>query len=143
MTTTKKLKIWTLITHGLIIIGAGHGILLLFFIEIFSFPYLTKDIFSFLFNGVDNHFAVVGLLSLLGQISLLFSLFNCKQNLKNIFQIIGLILLWLSIVYFTYDTTKDLYTHIALVTAIPFAICTIITFLGQSLKRFYDWVLDK
>ncbi|MBN8790103.1 MAG: hypothetical protein J0I84_23720 [Terrimonas sp.] len=143
MTRTKKLKIWTLITHGLIIIGAGHGILFLFFIEIFSFPYLTKDSFSFLFNGVDNHFAVVGLLSLLGQIAILFSLFNRRQNLKDVFQVVGLILFWLSIIYFTYDTTKDSYTHIALVTAIPFSICTIITFLGQLLKKFYDWILDK
>jgi hypothetical protein len=143
MTKTKKLKIWTLITHGLIIIGAGHGILILFFIEIVSFPYLTKDNFSFLFNGVDNHFAVVGFLSLLGQIALIFSLFNRRQDLKDTYQIIGLFLLWLSIIYFTYDTTKDSYTHIALVTAIPFAICTIVTFLGQSLKRFYDWILDK
>lgn len=143
MTKTKKLKIWTLITHGLIIIGAGHGILFLFIIEFFSFPYVTKDSFSFLFNDVENHFAVVGLLSLLGQSALLFSLFNRRQELKDIFQIVGLILLWLSIVYFTYDTTKDSYTHIALVTAIPFAICTIITFLGQSIKKFYNWLLDK
>lgn len=142
MTKTKKLKIWTLITHGLIIIGAGHGILFLFIIEIFSFPYLTKDSFNFSFNGVDNHFAVVGLLSLLGQIALLFSLFNHRQNLKDIFQILGLISFWLSIVYFTYDTTKDSYTHIALVTTIPFAICTIITFLGQMIKEVYNKIID-
>ncbi|RXK61957.1 hypothetical protein ESA94_02790 [Lacibacter luteus] len=142
MTTTKKLKIWTLITHGLILVGAGHGILFLFIIEIFTFPYLTKDSFIFSFNGVDNHFAVIGFLSLLGQICLLFSLFNLKQNLKNVFQIVGLILFWLSIAYFIYDTTKDSYTHIALVTVIPFAVCTIITFLGQSVRRLYNRIID-
>jgi hypothetical protein len=83
MTKTKKLKIWTLITHALILTGAGHGVLFFFFIEIVSFPYLTKDNFSFLFNGVYNHFAVVGLLSLLGQIALLFSLFQPQTRFKR------------------------------------------------------------
>jgi hypothetical protein len=142
MTTTKKLKIWTLVTHGLIIIGAGHGILFLFIIEIFSFPYVTKENFSFLFNGVENHFPVVGLLSFLGQATLIFSIIHHKKKLQNVAQIIGLSLLWLSVVYFTYDTTKDAYTHIALVTAIPFVICTIITFVGQLLKRLYNWIID-
>ncbi len=44
LTTTKKLKIWTIITHALIIVGAGHGILFFFMIEIVSFPYIQKII---------------------------------------------------------------------------------------------------
>ena len=142
MTTTKKLKIWTLVTHGFIIVGAGHGILFLFIIEIFSFPYLIKDGFSFLPGAGENHFPTVGLLSFLGQAALILSISHHKRILKNIAQIIGISLLWLSIVYFTYDTTKDRYTHIALVTVIPFLICTIITFLGQSLKKLYRWIVD-
>ncbi len=142
MITSRKLKIWTIVSHGLIIIGAGHGILFLFIIEILAFPYLTKANFSFSFSSGDNHFPVVGLLTFLGQAALIFSLLQKKQRLKNVSQIIGLCLLWLSIIYFTYDTSKDSYIHIALLTAIPFAICTIITFLGQLIKRFYHWVID-
>ena len=135
MTTSKKLKIWTIVSHGLIIIGAGHGILFLFIIEILAFPYLTNDNFSFSFNSVDNHFSVVGLTTFLGQAALIFSMWHNKQKFKNISHIIGLCLLWLSIIYFTCDTTKDNYTHIALLTAVPFAICTIITLFGQLLKK--------
>jgi hypothetical protein len=80
MTKTKKLKIWTLITYGLILVGAGHGILFLFLIEVFTFPYFTKDSFSFSLNGVSNHFAVIGLSILLGQLALLFSLFNRHKS---------------------------------------------------------------
>ena len=143
MTTNKKLKIWTIITHGLIVIGAGHGIFFLFIYEILAFPYLTKENFSFSFSSVDNHFPVVGLTTFLGQAALIFSILHNKQKFKNISQIIGHCLLWLSIVYFTYDTNKDTYTYIALLTAIPFAICTIITFAGQLVKRLYSKIIDR
>jgi|SRR6185312_13181381 len=142
MTTNRKLKIWTIVSHGLIIIGAGHGILFLFIIEILAFPYVTKENFSFSFGSVDNHFPIVGLTTVLGQAALIFSILYNKQKFKNISQIIGLCLLWLSIIYFTYDTSKDTYTHIALLTAIPFTVCTIITFIGQLLKKFHDWIID-
>ncbi len=142
MITTNKLKIWTIVSHGLIVIGAGHGILFLFIVEVLLFPYVTKDSFSLSFNVVDNHFPIVGLTTFLGQAALLFSILAHSQRLKIFFQIIGLCLLWLSIVYFTYDTSTDRYIHIALLTVIPFAICTIITFAGQPLKKLYNWILD-
>ncbi len=140
--TTRKLKIWTIVSHGLIIIGGGHGIAFLFIIEILTFPYLTRENFSFSFTSVDNHFPVVGLTTFLGQVALIFSILNKKQKIKNTSQITGVCLLWLSILYFTYDTSKDSYTHIALLSAVPFAICTIISFTGQLLKRFYNWIID-
>jgi peptidoglycan/LPS O-acetylase OafA/YrhL len=143
MITTKKLKIWTIISHGLIIVGAGHGILFLFIIEIFFFPYVTKDNFNFSFSTDDNHFPIVGLTTLLGQTTLVLSILNKKQKLKNIFQVIGLCLLWLSIVYFINDTTKDAYIHLALITVIPFAICTIISLIGHHISRLYNWIDDK
>jgi hypothetical protein len=142
MITSRKLKIWTIVTHGLIIIGAGHGILFLFIIEILTFPYLTIDNFNFSFSAVGNHFPVVGLTTFLGQTALIFSILHNNQKFKNISQIIGLCLLWLGVIYFTYDTNKDSYTHIALLTAIPFAICTIITFTGQILKKLYNRIID-
>ncbi|MBX3256162.1 MAG: hypothetical protein KF862_18640 [Chitinophagaceae bacterium] len=142
MTTTRKLKTWTIISHGLIVIGAGHGIFCLFIIEIWAFPYLTKENFSFSFSSVDNHLPVIGLTTFLGQIALIFSLAHNKEKLRNISHIIGLCMLWLSIIYFTYDAGRDSYMHIALLTAIPFAICTIITFAGQLLKKLYNRIID-
>ena len=128
LTTTKKLKIWTIITHALIIVGAGHGILFFFMIEIISFPYITKDNFRFSFSTIDNHFPTVGLLILLGQIALKFSILYRKQKIKNLFHLVGISLLWLSIIYFIYDTTKDSYIYFGLITSIPFAVGTLITF---------------
>ena len=143
MTTSRKLKIWTIITHAFILVGFGHGILFFLMIEIFWFPYFTKEHFSFvLSSSFESHLPVVGLTTLLGQIALIFSILNKRYKLKVGFQIIGLILFWTSILYFTYNTTKNNYIHFATVTVVPFAICTIITFVGQPVKRFYKWILD-
>lgn len=143
LTTTKKLKIWTIITHALIIVGAGHGVFFFFLIELIWLPYITKNNFSFSFSTADNHFPTIGLLMLLGQAALIISILHQKQNTKNLFHLIGICLLWLGIIYFIHDTNKNTNIHFGLITSIPFAICTLVTFLGHSLKRFYDWIIDK
>ncbi len=141
LTTTKKLKIWSVVTQAIIIVGAGHGILFFFLLEIFGFPYVTRDSFSFLFSGVEKHFATVGFVTLLGQAALLFSILDKKQSQRNLFQIVGLCLLWLSIAYFYYDTITDRETVVVSVTVIPFAVCTIVTFAGKPIKRLWYWVI--
>jgi hypothetical protein len=142
MTTNKKVKIWTIITHAFILVGFGHGVAFFLIIEIIWFPYFTKD-FSFdLYAPFNSHLPVVGLTALLGQIALIFSILNKRQEVKIAFQITGLLLLWTSILYFTYTSSEDHYTHFAALTCIPFAICTIITFAGQSIKRFYNWIFN-
>ncbi|PVD53927.1 hypothetical protein DC498_00590 [Terrimonas sp.] len=142
MITNRKLKTLTIISHGFIIVGAGHGIVCLFIFEIFSLINITKENLNFSFNTGENHFSVIGLTILWGQASLIFSILNRNKKLKNGFQIVGLCLLWLSIVYFIYDITKDHYTHIALITVVPFATCTIITFAGKLLMKIYRKILD-
>jgi len=144
MIKSKKLKIWTIITHAFIVVGAGHGILFLAYLEILSFPYFTKENFNFVFNAtIENHFPVIGLATLSGQIALLFSILNKIQNIKILSQIVGIILLWLGLAYFIYDANKDSYIYFSTITCIPFAICTIITFAGLAIRRVYNWILDQ
>jgi len=140
-TTTKKLKIWTIIS-GLILVGAGHGIMVLSVLEILFFPYVTKQNFTFKFDIAGHHFPVVGMTTFLGQIFLMISILTNKQTFKNLFQIVGLCFLLLSIIYFTYDATKDSCIHIALITVIPFFICVIMTFADKLIKSLYDKILD-
>ena len=142
MTTTKKLKYWTIVAHRLIIIGAGHGVIFFFILEILFFPYVTNNNFSFVFNVAGNHFPVVDLATFLGQAALAYSISHRKQMVKNIFQIPGLCLLWMSIVYFIYDTSRDTYIHFVLITAVPFAICTMVTFLRKPIKKLYNHIID-
>lgn len=141
--TGKKLKIWTIITHALILVGFGHGILFFVLIEIFWFPYFTRKHFSFAFNAsFESHLPIVGLTTLLGQVFLTLSLLRQKQTFKIVYHIAGLCLLWLSIIYFTINIEKDTYVHFTTISCIPFLFCTIIVFAGEPIRRFYNWVLD-
>jgi hypothetical protein len=147
MTTSRKLKIWILATHALIVVGFGHGILFFFIIEIVGFPFVTKSNFSFLLNvPFESRLPMVGLTSLCGQIMLLVSIVSSGKTTKFSCQIIGLVLLWLSIVYFTWTINHDDYVHFATITALPFCICTIITFagqpIGQTAKKISRWARD-
>ncbi|MFT3701521.1 MAG: hypothetical protein QM802_04090 [Agriterribacter sp.] len=144
MITTRKLKTWTILSHAFIIVGAGHGMIFFAGIEILGFPYFFHKDFSFSFiASVENHLPAIGFTALLGQAAFVFSILHKKQIFKTIAQVAGLALLWLSVIYFMYDSSKDSYTHIATFTCIPFAICTIITFAGRPITSFYNWVLEK
>ena len=147
MTTNRRLKIWSLATHALIVVGFGHGILFFFIIEIFEFPFVTKGNFSLLFNvPFESRLPIVGLTSLCGQIALLVSIANTDKITKLSCQIIGLILLWLSIIYFTWTISRDYNVHFATITALPFCICTVATIagqpIGQTIKKVGQWARD-
>ena len=63
-------------------------------------------------------------------------------NFKTVSHVIGIILLWTSIIYFAYGASGDSYTHFATVTAIPFAVCTVITFVGRYIKMCWRKVIE-
>lgn len=142
MVTKRILTICTIVSHALIIVGIGHAIGFFFLLEIFAYSAIATENFSFAFDQ-ENHFPVIGFMTLLGQIVLVFSLFTKKKPIKSISQIAGHTLLWLSIFYFAYDTTNDNYLHLLSISCLPFAICTLITFVGHPIKRFYEWIIDK
>ena len=143
MTTTRKLKIWTLATHAFIVAGFGHGIVFFFLIEILWFPFVTKDNITFLLNApFESRLPVVGLTSLCGQIATLISILSDNKIIKSGWQIFGLILLWLSILYFIWTIGQDTNVNFATITATPFCICTLLAFVGQPIKTAYRWVVD-
>jgi hypothetical protein len=144
MTTSKKLKIWTIVTHALIVVGFGHGILCFAVIEILWFPYFTKGPFSFMLDSsFQARLNVVGLMTLLGQAMLIFSILNKRQEFKVIFHKIGLILFWLSIMYFNYSIEKSQNIYFATITCIPFFICSLIALVGLYTKHANNSMLDK
>jgi hypothetical protein len=144
MTTSRKLKIWTIITHAFIVVGFGHGIITLGFIEVFWFPYITKDGFTFFFNSsFEARLPTIGLLTLIGQASLACSTFTKRDRWALAFQLLGLLFLWLSIVYFVIYLSKEHYIQFGTLTAIPFLICTLIMFIGKPLKELYKWAIDE
>ena len=75
MLTHKKLKIWAIILHGLILIGAGHGAGPFFVFEIFGILNTKELAPVFSFSANDNRFGTPGLTALLGQAAIVGSLF--------------------------------------------------------------------
>ncbi|MDF2188535.1 hypothetical protein [Paraflavitalea sp. CAU 1676] len=144
MITSKKLKTWTIITHAFILVGFGHGGACFLIIEALWFPYFTREPFSLSLNApFESHLPVVGLTTLLGQIAFIISILKNKSEIKLIFQITGLVLFWMSIVYFTHYIDEGYSIGFSTITCLPFIVCTIITFVGRPIKGFYNWVLDK
>lgn len=140
MLALKKLKVWTIILHGLIIIAAGHGIPPLFMLEAFYFFNIKMADFDCSFSADHNHFGAMALTALLGQVAIITSLFIVKRKL--VFHISGLCMLWLGLIYLGYDAVNNSRIQVAWLTAVPFFICTILTFTGKYLKRFYNWLGD-
>jgi hypothetical protein len=103
-----------MITHGLIVVGYGHGILFIFLLEIVWF-------------------SLIGYLILLGQVCIVSSMFLKKGALKTASHITGLLLLWASVA-FLLNMDEPYFVWL---TATPFIICTVITLAGGYLKKLF------
>ena len=141
MNDIKKVKIFTILIHSFIIIGAGHGIGVMGMIDIACIPNLI-DNYGFTFNGnFDDNIMSIGLLSLIGKIMLISSLFVKKDRIKNLTGLIGILLLWISVYFLTsgnwnYDSLYEL----AFWTSVPFLISSIIlTYLiNKNIKQYTE-----
>ncbi|MFT3823312.1 MAG: hypothetical protein QM731_05300 [Chitinophagaceae bacterium] len=143
MNTSSKIKIWTIILQALIVVGFGHGIIPFIGIEIYWFPYFTKEHFSFAPDApFEGHLPVIGLITLLGQASLVTSMVHQKKLVKNITQVTGLILLWISIAYFIYNSERSNNIYFVFITSLPFTVLTLLTFAQKPLKRLYNAIIE-
>lgn len=123
----KKLKIYTLLIHCFIVIGAGHGIGIMGIFDVVGItqiPEMLKNGIEFEFNGgFEDRLSLVIISSLIGKLILIISLFLKKTQSKNITGIFGLILLWTSVYLLTSGNWgySSLY-EIAFWTSTPFLI---------------------
>jgi len=144
MYTNTKLKAWTLITHFFIVIGAGHGIACLGVIELAGLFNFAEAEFTLSFlTPFKNSWHAVAISSLLGQIALILSIVLNSKKIKIILHIAGLLLLWMSIYYFTHNTEYTSSTYLGFLFCIPFLICTILPllpFIIAPVKRLYNWI---
>lgn len=115
----------------MIIIGAGHGIGILAIMDIACIPKILE-------NGIqDNNLGkfggnliFVGLISLIGKIVLIISLFIKKEPNKNIAGLIGLFILWVSFyVLVSGNWSYDSLYELAFWSGLPFLICSVILFV--------------
>jgi hypothetical protein len=137
MITSNKLKIWTLITHGFIIVGAGHGSACLFLLEGLSFIDAGN---RGNFNILDPYLAIP-LLMLIGQLSIIFSMRNFRPAITRTLLIAGVMLLYIPIGNFIFVPEPD-GLYFATLTAFPFFICTVFIFFGDRLKNAWRYFID-
>ena len=127
----KRIKIWTMILHSMIIIGAGHGIGILGIMDIACIPKIIENgIQNNNFGDFGDNLILVGLISLIGKIVLIISLFMKKEPNKNIAGLIGLFILWVSFyVLVSGNWNYDSLYELAFWTGLPFLICSIVLFV--------------
>jgi hypothetical protein len=117
----RKSIILTIILHSLIILGVGHGIGIMGIIDIASIPNLI-DGYEFKLSGEFSDIIMsIGLISLIGKILLILSLFLKSEFYKQVLEIIGIIILWISVYFLSSGNWSYNFLYsIAFLTSIPF-----------------------
>lgn len=143
MMNFKRLTIWTIVLSFFIIIGAGHGIACVGFLEIVGlfhkFNLGTENFSLSLAASYDKSLSAVALFALVGHVFLIVSILT--KNYKRLFptKIIGLLFLWTSFYYLTHNSFSNDLSQIGFVTGIPFFIVSIILAL-KVVKQKYQSV---
>jgi len=129
----KTLRILTLVFNLFIVIGAGHGIGILGFVEIMTVRELFTGEFNFNLTGhYDDRLMTVGLFSIIGQ-SFLISSFFFDDNLKSRLTIVGCLILLITTYILTKDS-KDLNLDMfSLMFSIPFIGTALILLIKELL----------
>tara|TARA_R100000935_G_C2696741_1_gene108693 strand:- start:32 stop:493 length:462 start_codon:yes stop_codon:yes gene_type:complete len=128
MSNIKKIKIFTIILHSLIIIGAGHGIGILLFFDFLSIPDLFRNGLKYNLNAdYQDRLMLVGLISVIGKIIMIFSLFVKTMRIKNLTGLSGILLLWISVYFLTSGnwSYNSLY-EFSFWTSVPFLISSVL-----------------
>lgn len=139
MILTTRLKMWTLLSHALIVVGLGHGVLTLGILELFGLSALFDNQPN-AGNGSDASFLLqsVVLCSLSGQIASIASIFLKPASGGKWLHITGLCMLWASVLLYAYAIQRDNYGHLAVLTCLPFTSCTIWTLLGGHIRLIWQ-----
>lgn len=131
MREIKKIKIFTILIHSFIIIGAGHGIGIMGILDVIGItqiPEMYKNGIEFNLNGdFQDRLSFVIIFSLIGKVLLIISLFLKGNRKKNISTIFGIIFLWISVYLLSSGNWNyDSLYEIAFWTSVPFLILSII-----------------
>jgi len=134
----KTLKIITLILHSLILIGAGHGIGFLIFVDLAGIPALFMNKIEFkLNNNYEDNLMLVGIISVIGKVMLIVSLLLKEKRNKYLTASIGISLLWVSVYFLTSGNWN--YTSLyefSFWSSIPFLISSIILTIVILIKIY-------
>ena len=132
MILSKKLLIWILVTHFLIIIAAGHGggplglVAIFFLSEMFNHQSMPVN------HMLRSAAAISAAFTLLGQLLIIVTLFS-KTKTYLFIKMLGIIILILGYVFILIYLWNESTIPITVITGIPFGILVLI-FFYKSLK---------
>ncbi|MUU76894.1 hypothetical protein [Winogradskyella endarachnes] len=127
MKDLKKIKIYTILIHCFIIIGVGHGIGILLVLDYLSVQSLFNNEIIFNLSGnYQDRLELVGLISFIGKIILIVSFFVSRKIFKNTLNLVGVIVLWISVYILTSGNwSYDGLYPISFITSVPFIIASL------------------
>lgn len=141
MVHARSTKIWVLLSHAFIVIGLGHGVMTIGLLEIFT---LLSIFDSFGSSGGDVSswtLRSVAMSSFIGQISILASMCIRHKYVRISLHLIGLLLLIFSLLVFSLGIRSDSYSHIAILSVVPFFFFAIWTVFGKYIRKTWLRIL--
>lgn len=131
MRTLNFLSWLTVILNGCIVIGAGHGIAILFIYEILGFTFIRNDDVN-LFGSYDDRLVPVALISLICQILLLISLWVKPWRTKKMFLTVFCLILVSAFLFLVRDFPESEFDRFSLIGGIPFFISAMILLIRMN-----------
>lgn len=125
MKTLNFLSWLTVILNGCIVIGAGHGIGILFIYEILGFKFILDEDINF-FVSYDERLVPVALISLICQVLLLISLWAKPWKTKKMLITVFCLILVLAFLFLVRDFPESGIDTFSLIGGIPFFISAVI-----------------
>lgn len=125
MKTLNFLSWLTVILNGCIVIGAGHGIGILFIYEILGFKFILDEDINF-FGSYDERLVPVALISLICQVLLLISLWAKPWKTKKMLITVFCLILVLAFLFLVRDFPESGIDTFSLIGGIPFFISAVI-----------------
>ncbi len=118
---------WLFLTSCFIIVGAGHGILPLFFLEFLHFPFLTDKEFKLPTSYNAISLALIGLFFFIGHAMIIISFFVKSAIRKSLFLLVSIIMIWLSVLLVVLSRGEDAGFILVTGSIFPFLLVTLIT----------------
>ncbi len=125
MKTLNFLSWLTVILNGCIVIGAGHGIGILFIYEILGFKFIWKEDVDLL-GSYDDRLVPVALISFICQILLLISLWAKPWKTKKMLITVFCLILVSAFLFLVRDFPESGIDMFSLIGGIPFSISAVI-----------------
>ncbi len=138
MVLLKRLLLWSICLHGLILITFAHSGGFLFMLDLAFLSASTEFFDERNFNpftlDIIHNIGFVVTLSFLGKLFTVIALFIKRKKRFFILSFIGLIQLWLSFFYLAYDFRNNNEAYTAFITGLPFLILSILFILFSYMQ---------